>query len=88
MTPSAEQSAVYFENIVNEHSANPRMLIVHEVMGRNCGWLTAATAGAPDAPGNRKSGLPRPPRWQLSQVSPARAAWPLTVRWFREHLGE
>src|SRR5205085_3849321 len=22
----------------------PRMLIVHEVMGRNCGWLTAATA--------------------------------------------
>ena len=27
-----------------EHNANPRMLIVHEVMGRNCGWLTAATA--------------------------------------------
>ena len=25
-------------------SANPRMLIVHEVMGRNCGWLTAYTA--------------------------------------------
>ena len=22
----------------------PRMLIIHEVMGRNCGWLTAATA--------------------------------------------
>ena len=22
------------------------MLIVHEVMGRNCGWLTAATARA------------------------------------------
>ena len=41
---AAEQGAVYFENIVNEHSANPRMLIVHEVMGRNCGWLTAYTA--------------------------------------------
>jgi diphosphate-dependent phosphofructokinase len=41
---AAEQSAVYFENVVNEHSANPRMLIVHEVMGRNCGWLTAYTA--------------------------------------------
>jgi len=41
---AAEQSAIYFENIVNEHSANPRMLIVHEVMGRNCGWLTAYTA--------------------------------------------
>ncbi|MEI6515216.1 MAG: 6-phosphofructokinase, partial [bacterium] len=33
-------------NVVKEHSANPRMLIVHEVMGRNCGWLTAATAAA------------------------------------------
>ena len=41
---AAEQSAVYFENVVNEQSANPRMLIVHEVMGRNCGWLTAYTA--------------------------------------------
>jgi len=29
---------------VAENSANPRMLIVHEVMGRNCGYLTAATA--------------------------------------------
>lgn len=41
---AAEQGAIYFENVVNEHSANPRMLIVHEVMGRNCGWLTAYTA--------------------------------------------
>ncbi len=41
---AAEQGAIYFENVVNEHSANPRMLIIHEVMGRNCGWLTAYTA--------------------------------------------
>ncbi|HLV19835.1 MAG TPA: pyrophosphate--fructose-6-phosphate 1-phosphotransferase [Polyangiaceae bacterium] len=41
---AAEQGAIYFENVVNEQSANPRMLIVHEVMGRNCGWLTAYTA--------------------------------------------
>jgi pyrophosphate--fructose-6-phosphate 1-phosphotransferase len=41
---AAEQSAVYARNIIAEHSTNPRMLIVHEVMGRNCGWLTAATA--------------------------------------------
>jgi pyrophosphate--fructose-6-phosphate 1-phosphotransferase len=41
---AAEQGAIYFENIVNEQSANPRMLIIHEVMGRNCGWLTAYTA--------------------------------------------
>lgn len=41
---AAEQGAVYFENLVNEQSANPRTLIIHEVMGRNCGWLTAYTA--------------------------------------------
>jgi pyrophosphate--fructose-6-phosphate 1-phosphotransferase len=41
---AAEQGARYFQNVVAEHNANPRMLIVHEVMGRNCGWLTAATA--------------------------------------------
>ena len=41
---AAEQGATYARNIVAEHSSNPRMLIVHEVMGRNCGWLTAATA--------------------------------------------
>lgn len=41
---AAEQGAIYFRNVVAEYGANPRMLIVHEVMGRNCGWLTAATA--------------------------------------------
>jgi pyrophosphate--fructose-6-phosphate 1-phosphotransferase len=41
---AAEEGAKFFENVVGEHNANPRMLIVHEVMGRNCGWLTAATA--------------------------------------------
>ncbi len=41
---AAEQGALFFANVAAEHSANPRMLIVHEVMGRNCGWLTAATA--------------------------------------------
>ncbi len=41
---AAEQGALFARNVVAEHSSNPRMLIVHEVMGRNCGWLTAATA--------------------------------------------
>lgn len=41
---AAEQGARYFQNVVAENNANPRMLIVHEVMGRSCGWLTAATA--------------------------------------------
>jgi pyrophosphate--fructose-6-phosphate 1-phosphotransferase len=43
---AAEQGAIFFENVVNEATASPRTLIVHEVMGRNCGWLTAATARA------------------------------------------
>jgi len=41
---AAEEGAKYFANVVAEHNANPRMLIVHEVMGRHCGWLTAYTA--------------------------------------------
>jgi pyrophosphate--fructose-6-phosphate 1-phosphotransferase len=43
---AAEQGALFARNIIAEHSTNPRMLVVHEVMGRNCGWLTAATAHA------------------------------------------
>jgi pyrophosphate--fructose-6-phosphate 1-phosphotransferase len=43
---AAEQGARFFENVVNEASANPRMLIIHECMGRDCGYLTAATAKA------------------------------------------
>jgi diphosphate-dependent phosphofructokinase len=43
---AAEEGARFFSNVVAEHGANPRMLVVHEVMGRNCGWLTAATARA------------------------------------------
>ena len=41
---AAEQGSIFARNIIAEHSSNPRMLIVHEVMGRNCGWLTAETA--------------------------------------------
>ncbi len=41
---AAAMGARYAQNVLGEHNANSRMLIVHEVMGRNCGWLTAATA--------------------------------------------
>src|SRR3954465_4822173 len=41
---AAEQGTVFARNIIAEHSSNPRMLVVHEVMGRACGWLTAETA--------------------------------------------
>jgi len=41
---AAEQGALFFNNVANESSANPRMLIIHEIMGRDCGYLTAYTA--------------------------------------------
>jgi len=41
---AAVQGAVFFENVVSESSSNPRMLILHEVMGRDSGSLTADTA--------------------------------------------
>ena len=41
---AAEQSALFFKNIVNENTTSSRQLIIHEVMGRNCGWLTAYSA--------------------------------------------
>ena len=41
---AAEQGSIFAQNIIAEHSSNPRMLIIHEVMGRACGWLTAETA--------------------------------------------
>jgi pyrophosphate--fructose-6-phosphate 1-phosphotransferase len=41
---AAEQASRFAQNILAEHGSNPRMLIVHEVMGRASGWLTAAAA--------------------------------------------
>lgn len=41
---AAEQGAIFFENIANENTTSTRQLIIHEVMGRHCGWLTTATA--------------------------------------------
>ncbi len=43
---AAEVGAGFFDHVSNEQSAAPRTLVVHEVMGRHCGWLTAATAKA------------------------------------------
>ena len=41
---AAEQGSIFFENVVNENTTSNRQLIIHEVMGRHCGWLTAQTA--------------------------------------------
>ncbi len=64
---AAEQGAKFAENIIGEHNSGSRMLIVHEVMGRHCGWLTAATAQAyRDWLDTRK--------W-LPEIGLSRAAW-------------
>lgn len=41
---AAEMGARFSKNVLAEHNAGTRILLIHEVMGRNCGWLTAATA--------------------------------------------
>jgi pyrophosphate--fructose-6-phosphate 1-phosphotransferase len=43
---AAEQAAGFAQNVIGEHNSGSRMLLVHEVMGRNCGWLTASAAQA------------------------------------------
>lgn len=41
---AAEQTSIFAQNILAEHGSNPRMLIIHEIMGRACGYLTAQAA--------------------------------------------
>ncbi len=41
---AAEQTSIFAQNIIAEHGSNPRMLIIHEIMGRACGYLTAQAA--------------------------------------------
>jgi diphosphate-dependent phosphofructokinase len=40
---AADASAQFATHIIAERTSNPRMLIIHEIMGRKCGWLTAET---------------------------------------------
>ena len=41
---AAEQTSVFAQNIIAEHGSNPKMLIIHEIMGRTSGYLTAQAA--------------------------------------------
>jgi pyrophosphate--fructose-6-phosphate 1-phosphotransferase len=41
---AAEQTAMFFEHVVAEITSTPKTFIIHEVMGRKCGWLTSAAA--------------------------------------------
>ncbi|GGB76229.1 pyrophosphate--fructose-6-phosphate 1-phosphotransferase [Knoellia flava TL1] len=69
---AAEQGALFARNVLAEHSSNPRMLIIHEVMGRHCGWLTAETARRHHAWVAEQQWLPGigldPRRWDVHAV--------------------
>jgi pyrophosphate--fructose-6-phosphate 1-phosphotransferase len=69
---AAEQGAIFFENIANESTTSTRQLIIHEVMGRNCGWLTAFTAFEYRKRLNRRRFLPdlllSQDRWDVHAV--------------------
>ena len=69
---AAEQGAFFYENIANENTTNARQLIVHEVMGRDCGWLTAATASEYRARLEGRKWLPEllisKERWDIDAV--------------------
>ena len=69
---AAEQGAIFFENIVNENTTSTRQLIIHEVMGRHCGWLTAATAVAYRHRLNERNFLPEiqlsKERWDIDAI--------------------
>ncbi len=41
---AAEQTSIFAQNVIAENGSNPRMLIIHEIMGRACGYLTAEAA--------------------------------------------
>lgn len=69
---AAEQGAVFFENVSNENTTSSRQLIVHEIMGRNCGWLTAFTAKEYRDRLNNKEFLPEilidQSRWDVDAI--------------------
>ena len=69
---AAEQGAIFARNVIGEHSSNPRMLIVHEIMGRHSGWLTAETARRYRADLATRSFVPGigndPRRWDVHAV--------------------
>ena len=69
---AAEEAAAFARNVMAEHAVAPRTLVVHEVMGRACGWLTAEAARRYMAWHAEQEWLPgiglSPERWALHAV--------------------
>ena len=73
---AAEQGAIFFDNVANENTTSTRQLIIHEVMGRHCGWLTAATAQDYRERLDKK-------RW-LPELNITRERWDVHAVWIPE----
>lgn len=41
---AAQHGSTFAQHFLAEHTATPNSIIIHEIMGRNSGWLTLATA--------------------------------------------
>ncbi|WP_058234283.1 pyrophosphate--fructose-6-phosphate 1-phosphotransferase [Devriesea agamarum] len=69
---AAEQTSIFAQNIIAENGSNPRMLIIHEVMGRACGYLTAQAAEYYQQWHAQQTWLPTightPERWDVHAV--------------------
>ena len=69
---AAQEASRFAQHVLAEHGSNPRMLIVHEVMGRASGWLTAAAARDYMAWHTEQQWLPGigldPRRWAIHAV--------------------
>ncbi len=69
---AAEQTSVFAQNVLAEHGSNPRMLIIHEIMGRACGYLTAQAAAYYQDWHSKQQWLPsighKPERWDVHAV--------------------
>lgn len=64
---ASEQTSLFAQNVCSEHNAGTRVLLIHEVMGRNCGWLTAAAARRYREWLDKQTWLP--------EIGHSRAAW-------------
>ncbi|MGQ4536114.1 pyrophosphate--fructose-6-phosphate 1-phosphotransferase [Dermabacteraceae bacterium P13264] len=69
---AAEQTSEFAQNVIAENGSNPRMLIIHEIMGRACGYLTAQAAEYYQQWHSQQQWLPSightPERWDVHAV--------------------
>lgn len=69
---AAEQTSIFAQNVIAENGSNPRMLIIHEIMGRACGYLTAQAAEYYQQWHAQQTWLPSightPERWDVHAV--------------------